>query len=272
MESLQRGRRRAPKPGVDPAERVAVAACASHENPTRVMFLGDVHGQDRWVGHAIKVAARQGAQTIVQLGDFGYWEHERSGVTYLDAVEWHAARHGVVVVFIRGNHDNEPLLRSRYAPAADGFVPVRPHVWWAPDSHRWVWGGVCFVAAGGAYSVDVDDRVEGVDWWPTEELSSRSAEKIVAGGQADVMVTHDCPAGIALGALKPIARADGHRRGLATLVNAVRPTYLVHGHYHRRNSEDLPLPDGMVVHVEGFDCENGFARSWWVTDVADLAS
>lgn len=141
------------------------------------------------MGHAIKVAARGGAQAIVQLGDFGYWEHERPGVTYLDKVEAHAARHGLVVVFLRGNHDNEPLLGARYAPAASGFVPVRPHVWWAPDGMRFTWSGVSFVVAGGAYSVDRDQRIEGVDWWASEELSRVAAEKIVD----DVTPTSSCP-------------------------------------------------------------------------------
>jgi hypothetical protein len=224
MESLQRSRRKPPKPGVDPAERVSVMACADHDEPQRVMFLGDVHGQDRWVGHAIKVAAREKAQVVVQLGDFGYWEHQRSGVTYLDAVEWHAARHRVVVLFIRGNHDNEPLLRARYEPGPGGFVAVRPHVWWIPDGHRWTWDGVSFVAAGGAFSVDVHSRVEGVDWWATEELSSKGAEQVIAGGHADVMVTHDCPAGVSLGALKPIARADHASEMQPTPAVAPAPT------------------------------------------------
>ena len=264
-------RRRRVRPGVDPAERVAVEACGEHDEPWRIMFLGDVHGYDRWVGHALKVAARAGAQLVVQLGDMGYWEHEHGGITYLDNVEWHAARRGIPVVFVRGNHDHPDLLRTRYTPSPSGLVPVRPHVWWAPDGCRWTWSGVSFVAAGGAYSVDVAYRTEDVDWWPTEELAPETAEAIIAGGHADVVVSHDCPAGVSLGVLKNIPQAEEHRRRLAAVVEGVTPAVVVHGHYHMRNSETLTLKDGARVRVEGLDCENSFDRAWWVVDVDDLA-
>lgn len=54
-------------------------------------------------------------------------------------------------------------------------------------------------------------------------------------------------------------------------MEAVKPRWLFHGHYHRRNSERVLLRDGWEVKVEGLDCENGFAKSWYITDLRDLA-
>src|SRR2546429_228129 len=81
-------------------------------------------------------------------------------------------------------------------------------------------------------------RREGVDWWPAEEISHGQAHRVIDAGPADVMVCHDCPAGVPLD-LPPapllwqseLGRATEHRRRLRVVVDRVRPAYLLHGHY-----------------------------------------
>lgn len=60
--------------------------------------------------------------------------------------------------------------------------------------HRWELGGRSFVALGGAPSVNRHLLTEGVDWWPSEVIGEAHVQSTVAGGAADVMLTHDSPA------------------------------------------------------------------------------
>src|SRR5690348_7912225 len=56
-------------------------------DPAAILACGDVHGDAGEVGYCLTVAEEQAAQAAFFLGDFGYWEHEPSGIAYLDEVE-----------------------------------------------------------------------------------------------------------------------------------------------------------------------------------------
>lgn len=58
--------------------------------------------------------------------------------------------------------------------------------------------GLVVGGLGGAFSVDYHHRTEGKDWWPNEEPTQEEAEKLVAGGPLDILITHDAPSGVPL--------------------------------------------------------------------------
>jgi len=241
------------------------------DDPGRILLLGDVHGRAAWVARALEVAAEAQARLVVQLGDFGYWEHTDRGAAYLDAVDAHAAATGIPVCFIRGNHDNVELLQRRYPPSGAGFVPLRPWVFWIPDATRWEWSRVSFAAAGGGISIDRAYRIEGEDWWADEALGRRAAAILAEEGPADVVLAHDAPdgAGLPRSAYRE-ALSEEHRRTLRSLLDVLCPRWVFHGHYHLRNSARIAWPDGTVGQIEGLDMDGTFERSWYVCDVADL--
>ena len=49
------------------------------------------------------------------------------------------------------------------------------------------------MALGGAPSVNRLRLTEGVDWWPSEVIQEEHVEATIAGGHAEVMLTHDSP-------------------------------------------------------------------------------
>ncbi len=164
-------------------------------------YIGDVHGKMGEYLHII-----DGCTESVQVGDFG------AGFVTLPAL-------GPAHRFIRGNHDSPAVCRQ--------------HPNWIQDgTHE---NGVFFV--GGAKSIDRAYRIEGISWWPDEELSYAELTGIVdeyAKWQPEVMVTHDCPEVIAnalFGGFK-INVDSITRQALDVALNAHAPKTWIFGHWH----------------------------------------
>jgi calcineurin-like phosphoesterase family protein len=251
----------------------------------RILLAGDTHGNTGHVRRLLDAAVELDIDVIFQLGDFGYWEHESSGVRYLDAVNRSARSRGVDVYFLDGNHDKTSLLMESYGDRRDehGFVIVRPRVRYAPRGHRWSWLGTRFLAFGGALSLDREPRLAeerrryekalrkesfrlgagrpaaripdfaGTLWFPEEEADDADVDAILTDRTSvDVLLTHDKPLRTA-----PEFNRKGDPRCLPNqervqrLVDAYRPTLAAHGHLHFRYTEELPHPDGSFTRVEG---------------------
>jgi predicted phosphodiesterase len=233
---------------------------------TKVLLAGDTHGQADWLRFLAQVADEQKCTAILQLGDFGYWEHLDDGCYYLKAASELMERYGLFLFWVDGNHENHALLRTRYD--CSRAVEIRPRVTYLPRGYRWACDGVRFLALGGAYSVDKPNRVEGQSWWSEETITDDEVRKASEGGPTDVLVCHDAPDGAA-GVVGPSTAGDkdrwpeslGNRRQVRRVVDAVSPKLIVHGHYHHRNSTML---NGARV--------EGFARDWMGADAFGVLS
>ena len=228
----------------------------------RVLFVGDVHGDIGFVSATIRTAVRHSVDAIVQVGDFGVWDHTVKGVAFLDQVDASLEAINVPLVFVEGNHDNHDSLQERPIEA-NGFRKLRPTIWHAPRGHTWTWGDVRFLAMGGAHSPDGPEgifkqvRGPGDGWWPQETITPEDLAKamvnVIGEGDAawiedgqdpphplvDVLVTHDCPEGVTLPGITGYPAGDANRRLLRTLVGMTRPRLLVGGHYHLRHSDTV---------------------------------
>jgi hypothetical protein len=254
-----------------------------------------VHGDADEVDYCLSVAGEQDCQAAFFLGDFGYWEHEPSGVAFLDRVEKAALAHDLPVYFLDGNHDKISLLLSSYPLLDDeGFNIVRPHVRYTPRGHRWTWSDVRFLSFGGAYSTDKEPRLDmeqrrakykdlpqhalaGTLWFPEEEATDAEFALALDGPPVDVLLTHDKPRRSS----PAINRKDEwdaypNQERIQQLVDALSPKLLVHGHLHYRYTDQL----GPTL-VEGLACD---PRAAWgmpgyshedlhlLLDLADLVS
>jgi hypothetical protein len=226
--------------------------------PARVAFAGDWHANTRWAVAAVTFAAERGADVIVQLGDFGY-EYRAA---FLDGLERALSRTGLRLLFVDGNHEDFPTL-LRYPVRRNGLRQLTSRVWHLPRGFRWVWGGVRWLALGGAHSVDRPWREPGTSWWREETVTDADMSHALAGGPADVMVSHDCPSGVAIPGLaesahlwpaEELVAAEAHRGRLRTVVDAVQPRGIWHGHFHRQYATIADLGYGPVA-VRGLDCD-----------------
>jgi hypothetical protein len=254
--------------------------------PGRIVVAGDWHGNAEQAEHVIGMAAKalegEPVPLVIQLGDFGVWPGQR-GAAYLDAVRGACSAHGVFVRFVDGNHEDFSQLehlriRERWdgREAGDwlGFPSDKALVAWVPRGYRWTWHGRTWLALGGGVSLDKAIRKEGRDWWPEEEITGKEAARVIAGGHADVMVTHECPAGVTHSFPPPprfwdprdLARNDRHRERLQGVVDAVRPGWIMHGHLHRAYQRACDFGYG-PVEVTGLDWDGGDGPNWAVLDV-----
>ncbi len=216
--------------------------------PTRVQLLGDVHGDTRAAIDAIRCAARDRCDAIVQVGDFGYWEHTSAGRRYLDTLNTLLKAQDRHLFWLDGNHENHALLATEHGASRGRVTSVRSNVHHLGRGARWVWGGLTWVALGGAGSVDMGVRVPGQSWWPEEAISVEDVAAAAAAGPCDVLLCHDAPSAVRttrtgrrqLQLYDPrfspseqvSAWCAASREQLDAAVALLSPRLVVHGHHH----------------------------------------
>jgi hypothetical protein len=261
------------------AARFAVPPCPPAQSfraaPARVAIAGDWHADADYAVAAIDHAAKRNATLLLHLGDFGYNFTDE----YLDALDTALRRHGMVLGFVEGNHENFDRLLA-HPVSIDGLRYLRQRIVHLPRGFRWRWGRTRCLAVGGAYSIDRFLRTPGRSWWPQETITAEQARDIAAAGRADVMFCHDCPAGIEVpGAARDrfgcpadeLLRSEVHRALLRSIVDVVRPARLWHGHFHHRY-RSLLEGDGYRTMVDGLG-RNGdpIDNNMVVVNLAELA-
>lgn len=230
----------------------------------KVAVAGDWHGNQSYALKAINWAAKQNVDSILHVGDFGFW---RSPDGYSKTLGERALKLGIEIFFVDGNHENHDLLDS-LPISDDGTRAVAPGVTHLPRGFTWDWNGGKWLALGGAHSVDRQLRREHIDWFRQETLSLGDAFRASSVGQVDFMVTHDCPDRVLLPGIdnrsiweapfpiEELALARQHREFLGQIVDVNKPKFLFHGHYHKRTTlvRDYPDSDDFTW-VEGLNMD-----------------
>jgi hypothetical protein len=260
-------------PGAGQDQAARTGAPDPLATPRRIAFAGDWHGNTSWAVGAISYAAAEGADVLIHTGDFGYYFTHR----FLDTVERALAEVAMPLLFVDGNHENFPTLYG-FKMAENGLRPLTEHLWHLPRGFRWTWDGIRFLALGGAHSVDRLRRRDGIDWWPDERITLDDVQRALDGGPTDVLISHDCPAGVQIPGLeqsahrwpaREIEHAEGHRELLRIVADYTRPSLIWHGHYHVRYRTWEDNLDYGVVMVNGLDCDGTTPGD--NIDIVDLA-
>lgn len=173
----------------------------------KFVFLGDVHNN---LNHCYNVCQANLDSTIVQVGDYGV------GFVPLDVLR----RMSSNFKFFVGNHDHRELAKTL------------PHCLGDYGEYE---GKFFFVS--GANSIDRDQRIEGVSWWPDEELSYAQAEDCLEkwdASKVDVLVAHDVPQSFAEGYMLIYDKALT-RNLLQSMIEVRKPKLFIHGHHHKSN-------------------------------------
>jgi hypothetical protein len=216
--------------------------------PTRLCFSGDWHMNTASAVQVLANARNEGAEVVIQLGDFGVFSGP-AGSHFLATVDRTAGELGLDVLFVDGNHEDFDFLES-IPLAPGGYRSLGEHVFHAPRNLRWEWSGLRFCAFGGATSLDRPSRLPGVSWWPQESHTLEQLHLLTNDGQTDVLLTHDCPAGVPIPGIThrmptpawdpfELERAWQHRERFALAVAEVAPSLLLHGHFHRFHRSEV---------------------------------
>lgn len=248
----------------------------------KLLLAGDVHGNVNHLISLFRTANNLGVDRIVQLGDFGYWEHRQSGVEFLEVAEQCVIEYQIPLFWVDGNHENHEML-NEYPIQDDGFRKIRSGVYHIPRGTIWEWDNVTFLGFGGAYSIDERSKTKFVSWWPNEEASTtevqETLDKLRSDGcpKVDVMLTHDAPNEINIeGLIKNIWQSNRSRDKISAIFNAAKPKRLYHGHYHVRYSAkhffDMFEDHASECLVEGLDCDGGwqFEDSYILLDTTTI--
>lgn len=257
----------------------------------RVLIAGDIHGNVTHAEYLCQQARKQGVSKIMQVGDFGAWEHMEMGVDFFDKVQKFCARYEVTMYWLDGNHDKTSLVLSKYSdnPDEQGFLKCRELVRYAPRGHRWTWGESSCMALGGAYSVDKFPRLEaehelkkkrlakraygstvsadvaGTYWFPEEEITGEEFDRILNVAEpVDVLFTHDKPRSSSPGwNRKDFLECLPNQDRIEQLVKKVQPKRLWHGHLHYPYECMIHTGDGYWCGVQGLDCDQpGYHPGW----------
>lgn len=223
----------------------------------RLGIAGDWHGNKGWAKHALLKFAHLDIKHVLHVGDFGFWPGN-SGRKYLYQVNKVAAMYGITLYVTLGNHEDYVQVSALQPhPTMEGFVYNRdyPYIVVASRGARWNWNGVSFVSLGGANSIDFTGRTENINWWKGERITLGDIYRTIEGGHADIMISHDCPAGVNIfgshrdekNGWSPtqLAYAGESRMALRQAVDGVKPDMLFHGHYHKFLDLTTELNDGL---------------------------
>lgn len=263
----------------------------------RVLLAGDTHSNLNHWGYLYTQAVEFGVDRIVQLGDFGFWEHTADGVAYLDTLEKAVETYGIPIYWIDGNHENHALLREQYinpqqrewvdnSPYTSKdypFIKIREGVWHIPRGTVWKWDGVSFLGLGGAFSIDRAWRKVGSSFWFEEMISDNEADRAVRnvksllGGKVDIMLTHDVPLMFPMHDImhyqgrdaRKIPESEGPRKLLQHVVDEVQPDYLYHGHWHVDHRTHWQNGD-REISVVGLNCDDSGQDSFTILDLTAL--
>nr|WP_269210550.1 metallophosphoesterase [Arthrobacter sp. 131MFCol6.1] len=237
--------------------------CAVENSPyDRGPFVvaGDWHGNLGWAIATIRSAAREGVSTLLHVGDFALdWPGALRG-RYESRLNKYLQEFEMTLILSGGNHDNWDTL-DRLSVEEDGLATFRSNIRILPRGGRTQISSLVVGALGGAFSVDQDHRSEGKDWWRNEEPTPEEAQRLIASGPVDILITHDAPAGVSLKSelqLPPdvVCRADRTRALLRDVVDALAPPNVFCGHWHQRRIQELTHPDGRVSRVDVLDKEH----------------
>lgn len=226
-----------------------------------VATAGDWHGQRAWAAARLEDLGERGIDVVLHVGDFGLWPGP-AGKVYLRTVDEVCARYGIALLVTAGNHDDWSRLTARWdnPKNRNGDGSLRPlyltdHIAFLPRGHRWDMGGRTFVSLGGAPSVDFEFRPKG-NWWPEEMMSQGDVDRTVAGGYADVFISHDAPGPPwCVPQVEEVLRTNPMgwsdraldyatigRERITDAFLGVAPRLLVHGHYHVHGQATIQLP------------------------------
>ena len=217
----------------------------------KIMFAGDIHGNESHLRWLYKHAKKNDVETIIACGDFGYWVHLPFGKRFLSLCANLAEKNEIPLMWIDGNHENHDLLDNlRDLHGSDNPIPT-PNEWvkWIPRGCRFDINGHTFMGYGGAYSVDWKQRELGRSYWRQEVISPYHIDSL-SSDKVDVLITHDAPFGKELTYKDDIPVSVYQRELVLEIQDKVSPNLHVCGHHHVRATWDS---NGTEVHVLGRD-------------------
>jgi len=219
----------------------------------RVAIAGDWESEEARVFPHLRRLHRVApdVRTVLHLGDVrwaaprssvGRKVHEATG--FIPRLDRALAESGIDrLIVVPGNHEWWDRLHEEFADNPRRFFRVAQRIWIAPRGMRFTLGGRRYLCMGGAASLEGDRG-------PFEVPSEVEIDDAIAGGPADVLLTHEAlNVGIdevvreigRPGPWAPDRRAASFisRARVTRLFEAVQPELALFGHMHVAGSKSV---------------------------------
>jgi predicted phosphodiesterase len=222
-----------------------------------VGFLGDVHGDGKFLIDAFEWFRRRRVARVFQLGDLGYGYNP--GTPESDEFIHTIALAAEMIPFwwVPGNHENYDLIETHGPIQGPEPYEIAPGFVHCPRGSRFTLGQITRAMACGG-GVSIGKRIaQGHDYWWQETVSVTDIHACCEGGKVDVLLTHDAPSssevpGLHSGRKRANRPSEWNRAALQTILEATRPELLVHGHHHERYEfrGDIALVIGLACNEQ----------------------
>ena len=104
--------------------------------PERFALAGDWHGNADFAEAVLRECHARGVDTIVQLGDFGFWPGRR-GEVYLERLSKVTQELGVQLLWIDGNHEDFDTLDLLETDESTGLRSLSGNIHHLPRHAGW---------------------------------------------------------------------------------------------------------------------------------------
>jgi len=185
---------------------------------------------------------------VLHVGDFGVWPDEvsvdratRAHDGAGDFPAWLASGRGVPrrTVFIKGIHESVEWLGTRErSEILPGLFYRRNGQTMELDTEK---GQAVRVGGiGGCYGPsDYEHRSDRLQGYARRHYTRDEIDRLAAAKRADIILTHDAPAGVDFPSRGRRASYVSPAAGLDTLLERVRPRVCFFGHHHTRVDADV---------------------------------
>lgn len=205
-------------------------------------MVGDIHGKIHVADGILRIAAEDGYQYVIQVGDFGWWPTS-GGNPYIAFCNKLAKELGIVLWVIDGNHD----YPGKHQQDQRGYLHWRitednaqlPGLHWIPRNTTMMINDKRVAFIGGAVSVDRSHSEKNPYWFAEELLTDIDVAEAQALGEVDILISHDrwgIPPHFRQSAFAEhvmIALHNQHYRW-SQIIPVLRPKIHFHGHFHDR--------------------------------------
>jgi Icc-related predicted phosphoesterase len=242
-------------------------------------IIGDTHAHIEAFRRAVKLALNNSIKALVSVGDLELSQRQADqSPRFIDDLNALLEANGLNLWVVTGNHDL-PSYLDRYGDWQNLPVEVAKHITYLPSGYVWSWQSWKFMALGGAYSIGGHEK-PGYD--SRELLSGQQLLRALQQARhgIDVVIGHDCPAGIDLASwYAKVLNRNFHKADVATgqnrwkvrrVVEAGKPSRIFHGHYHIAYQDKLALESKFTPSVTGLNCD-GKPGFFCILNLQDLS-
>lgn len=193
----------------------------------KIIVLGDVHGNWDYINELIEYKK---PNIILQTGDFGYFPNLDG--QYINIKKWKLCgiNNGKTkIYFCDGNHSDHGALKL-----LENNNEICPNIFYMKRGSILTINNINILFMGGANSIDKNQRIYGIDWWPDEIIKEKDVYSVPENSKIDMVISHTCPNEFKIEnhVKGHVIEKDPSRDALSYILEKFKPKCWYFSHWH----------------------------------------